>query len=570
MEPSLSLLLGKPRLLAAYIGLAAVLLCAAAASAQPQSLSCGVPVVDTLQPGGRNTYRLSTQAGVAMVIQSSALSAELGTRRMRLIGAGAPQTTCTGVLRFVGDGQDVTLEVEQCNGNTGGAYALTVSVVSDDAANCAASLPCGATPAGTELLVPGEVDAFKFGIAAGERILLKANYLEPGEFLVPAVSLFDPDGLEVARSFTGTLDVPAAAAGGTYTALISAFGAPMRSAYRLELYHPGCAIGPTITHFGIIDSPGNLIPPLGYDAEQRPIFHRDVGFDFSLAIEARIGLTQRQPGSDTVPSDGSDADLQIILSNPLGDGAPYVCDIADPPGPIGGVPATNPLVFEPLTEAARSHIHDMGCRFDDGTGRPLGHRDPLNACTRTNQAFEFSFVDRTSFIQYCMSRIQTAWAFPAGDTIVAARVKDVFGNYGEPREIVVRVGEPSGPTATPTPTATPGTPTRTNTPPFTAVPPRTETPTRTFTVRRTPTATPTGPTPTVTPTVDPSTCAGDCGNDRVVSVNELIEIINIALGGANLDQCRAGDPDGSGTITITDLLRAVRNLIEGCPEAASQ
>jgi hypothetical protein len=565
VEPSLSLLLGKPRLLAAYIGLAAVLLCAAAASAQ-QSLSCGVPVVDTLQPGGRNSYRLSTQAGVAMVIQSSALSAELGTRRMRLLGAGAPQTTCTGVLRFVGDGQDVTLEVEQCNGNTGGAYALTVSVVSDDAANCAASLPCGATPAGTELLVPGEVDAFKFGIAAGERILLKANYLEPGEFLVPAVSLFDPDGFEVARSFTGTLDLQAAA-GGTYTALVSAFGAPMRSAYRVELYHPACAVGPTITHFGIIDSLANPVPPSGYDAEHRPIFNSEVGRDFALTVEARAGLSQRQPGNFTVPNNG-DADLQVIVSNPLGDGAPAVCDTAPPQ--VGGVPATVPLSFEPLSEAARAHIHDLGCRFDDGTGRQVGHRDPDAACTFTGQNFGFSFVDRTSFIQYCMGRIETAWAFPEGDTVVAARVKDVFGNYGETREIVVRVGDPSGPTATPTPTATPGTPTRTNTPPFTAVPPRSETPTRTFTVRRTPTATPTGPTPTVTPTADPSTCAGDCGNDRVVSVNELIEIINIALGGANLDQCRAGDPDGSGTITITDLLRAVRSLIEGCPATAAQ
>jgi hypothetical protein len=114
------------------------------------------------------------------------------------------------------------------------------------------------------------------------------------------------------------------------------------------------------------------------------------------------------------------------------------------------------------------------------------------------------------------------------------------------------------PTATPTPTttgqATP-TSTRTRTPAVTA----TQTPT---------------PTPADTPTPTPIVCAGDCSGDGSVDINELILLVKISLGDADVSQCPAGDVTGpepgvpDGQITVDELIRAVGNALNGCPSAA--
>ena len=85
----------------------------------------------------------------------------------------------------------------------------------------------------------------------------------------------------------------------------------------------------------------------------------------------------------------------------------------------------------------------------------------LQACTFTNQFFGYSFVDRDLVRPILHERDRSRLGVSAGDTIVRARVKDIRGNFGEPREIVVRISGVS--TATPTPTATPLPPTPTST-----------------------------------------------------------------------------------------------------------
>jgi hypothetical protein len=372
---------------------------------------------------------------------------------MRLSGPGFPtRTTCTGILKFTGVAEELTLEVDQCSGSGGGVYALTLNVVSAGGDNCGQALSCGATPDGTDFAVPGEVDAFQVNLAAGSPATFKLNYLTPGGAAAPLIRLYDPSGgpdeLEVPQSFDGTLQINPPVTG-TYTALVSAFGTPMRLGYRVEVFDESCPRGPTITHFGIIDSFANPVAPLGFDPQGRPVFNHNIGRELSLVVEARRGNNGRNPGDFTVPQAGRDAQLQVILSNPLGDGAAAVCDTAPPN--LGGVPATIPLIFNE-SPATADHVNDMGCRFDNGQGRPIGRRNPDDACTMTGQRFGFSFADRPSFIQYCSGRIENAWEFPLGDTIVAARVQDVTGTFGEPREIVVRIGDPNLPTETPTPT----------------------------------------------------------------------------------------------------------------------
>lgn len=64
-----------------------------------------------------------------------------------------------------------------------------------------------------------------------------------------------------------------------------------------------------------------------------------------------------------------------------------------------------------------------------------------------------------------------------------------------------------------------------------------------------------------------SGCAGDCDCSGNVTVNELLMMVNIALGNADVGSCVAGDVSQDGTITIDEILVAVSNALDGCPQA---
>jgi hypothetical protein len=131
------------------------------------------------------------------------------------------------------------------------------------------------------------------------------------------------------------------------------------------------------------------------------------------------------------------------------------------------------------------------------------------------------------------------------------------------------------PTATPTPTPTvvtrTPTPTQTSTPtPSAGTPTRTGTATPTATPTPTPT-TPSGlrtPTPTPTPTPTggtvPCDCVGDCDCSREVTVDEILKMVNIALGNVPVAQCEPGDASQDGQITVDEILMAVSNALNGC------
>jgi hypothetical protein len=46
--------------------------------------------------------------------------------------------------------------------------------------------------------------------------------------------------------------------------------------------------------------------------------------------------------------------------------------------------------------------------------------------------------------------------------------------------------------------------------------------------------------------------------------DEIIAIVNIALDTADVGTCTAGDADGSGEITISELITAVNHALSGC------
>jgi hypothetical protein len=99
-----------------------------------------------------------------------------------------------------------------------------------------------------------------------------------------------------------------------------------------------------------------------------------------------------------------------------------------------------------------------------------------------------------------------------------------------------------------------------------AIPTLSATPTNTR-----PTGTPTAsataavtPTLAATPTVTGPGCVGDCDGLGSVLVNELVFGVNIALGTADVAGCLNFDRDRSGTVTIEELVAAVRNALNGC------
>jgi len=64
-------------------------------------------------------------------------------------------------------------------------------------------------------------------------------------------------------------------------------------------------------------------------------------------------------------------------------------------------------------------------------------------------------------------------------------------------------------------------------------------------------------------------CAGDCNDNGVVAINELILAVNISLELRSLDDCRAADANMNGAVAINELILAVNNSLNGCPMAGS-
>lgn len=61
-----------------------------------------------------------------------------------------------------------------------------------------------------------------------------------------------------------------------------------------------------------------------------------------------------------------------------------------------------------------------------------------------------------------------------------------------------------------------------------------------------------------------SSCSGDCSGDGIVTIDELVTGVDIALGTAPLDRCRAFDCNGAEQVTIDCLVQAVSHALNGC------
>lgn len=60
-------------------------------------------------------------------------------------------------------------------------------------------------------------------------------------------------------------------------------------------------------------------------------------------------------------------------------------------------------------------------------------------------------------------------------------------------------------------------------------------------------------------------CAGDCGGDARVAVNEIVVGVNIALEVTDSADCLSFDTNRNGRVEINELVSAVRHALAGCP-----
>jgi hypothetical protein len=65
-------------------------------------------------------------------------------------------------------------------------------------------------------------------------------------------------------------------------------------------------------------------------------------------------------------------------------------------------------------------------------------------------------------------------------------------------------------------------------------------------------------------------CAGDCNSDAQVSIDDLLQAVTVAFGGAPLGSCASVDVNGDGTVSINELLGAVQLALDGCGSGAPQ
>lgn len=209
-------------------------------------------------------------------------------------------------------------------------------------------------------------------------------------------------------------------------------------------------IGPRITHFGLATADRKEILPTGTTEDGLPIFERIFGAGFLIVVEGRAGTSGTPLGQCNTSYDEFSAavrpDLQILTSRNLGRGDPAVCDGApiqptgfgcgnrppsiEPPG--GGIPATDPPVFDPTSKAVADALNDFGCR--------MAYKGPSEPCTVS--AFDNPrYLNTQSTDQFCTENVVSPgdMLFPRGDTILTARWRDTAGNLGAPRRIVVRV-----------------------------------------------------------------------------------------------------------------------------------
>lgn len=195
---------------------------------------------------------------------------------------------------------------------------------------------------------------------------------------------------------------------------------------------------PRIVYFGLVRADDQIVPATGTTPEGWPVYERPFGSGFSIVLEAQPGGAGTALGLSTFqwnPGDPSVLpDLAIVSSRPLGNGSTEVCD--DQPPRLGGVPAAQWVSVLPPPQEIADAINDLACRFKNGLGMTSG-RGRDEACSAFQDG-TYRFLVNTATVQFC-GFVNESIAFPPGETVLTARVRDTAGRWSETRSIVVRI-----------------------------------------------------------------------------------------------------------------------------------
>ncbi|HYD48090.1 MAG TPA: hypothetical protein VEB21_07080 [Terriglobales bacterium] len=199
--------------------------------------------------------------------------------------------------------------------------------------------------------------------------------------------------------------------------------------------------GPQIVFLGIVRNADGCVscceeeclktptPAAVYDDQGRRVYDLNNGSQFILVVEAAEGVSGAAVGESLLPLPPDNRpDLQVQSNRPLGNGSMAVCDVGAPPQG-GGIPAVDPPSYGPAS-AISDALNDFACRFEV--------RERAEACTiKTIQRVPM-VISPQAEVQYCNQVAATA-AFPPGDTVLTAKVRDSSGQLGPAAQIVVRI-----------------------------------------------------------------------------------------------------------------------------------
>ncbi|MGD0947978.1 MAG: DUF4185 domain-containing protein [Candidatus Binatia bacterium] len=197
-------------------------------------------------------------------------------------------------------------------------------------------------------------------------------------------------------------------------------------------------------------------------------------------------------------------------------------------------------------------------------GPTIGDQTVNDPTTTRGDAYAPTFVERFTIISG--STLQLFYMFATWNPYAVVMMESDFNIT----QINLRTPTSPVPTSSPTPSDT--TPTASATPTKTPASTLTFTLTPTFSTDVTPmpslTATSTV-TPAPIPTATPMPCAGDCNHNGQVTVDEILTMVNIALGNTPVTACEAGDANHDGQITVDEILAAVNEALNRCPPPTS-
>jgi hypothetical protein len=64
-------------------------------------------------------------------------------------------------------------------------------------------------------------------------------------------------------------------------------------------------------------------------------------------------------------------------------------------------------------------------------------------------------------------------------------------------------------------------------------------------------------------------CVGDCNDGGQVTIDDILTMVNIALGNTDVGMCSGSDANQDGRITVDEILSAVNNALNGCPASGA-